>query len=59
MFLSPPLAYQKSSLEFPIQTGVAKLTEFSYGVENTTFCYNEGMSLVVLLKKENAMLEDR
>lgn len=59
MFLSPPLAYQKSSLEFSIQTGVAKLTEFSYRVENTTFCYNEGMSLVVLLKKENATLEGR
>ena len=41
--LSPPLIYQKPSLELPIQPGVAKFMDFSPRVGNKTFCNNEGL----------------
>ena len=55
--MSPPLIYQKPSLELPIQPGVAKIMKFSPRVENKTFCNIEGLFYQrknVLLGEEGA-----
>lgn len=52
MPLSPLLTYQQPSLEFPNQPGIAKLTEFSQTVENTTFVKMKAQSSLFYHERE-------